>query len=106
MAAGFPFLRQWLYAVLHFPRSLAGDSTVPAASSILVSSEKVVRPFFVVYSFVAILGANYVDIGHLCWDIADTFNGLMAIPNLIALFLLFRYGSETVEGFFSEKEKA
>ena len=24
----------------------------------------------------------------LLWDIADTCNGLMAIPNLIALFLL------------------
>lgn len=24
----------------------------------------------------------------LMWDIADTFNGLMAIPNLIALLLL------------------
>ncbi|MCQ2502098.1 MAG: alanine:cation symporter family protein, partial [Lachnospiraceae bacterium] len=24
----------------------------------------------------------------LIWGIADTFNGLMAIPNLIALFLL------------------
>ena len=24
----------------------------------------------------------------LLWDIADTFNGFMVIPNLIALFLL------------------
>ena len=40
----------------------------------------------VVYSLVAILGAT-VDLG-LIWSIADTFNGLMAIPNLIALFLL------------------
>ncbi|MBQ0165765.1 MAG: alanine:cation symporter family protein [Treponema sp.] len=28
-----------------------------------------------------------MDLG-LMWDIADTFNGLMAIPNLIALLLL------------------
>jgi alanine or glycine:cation symporter, AGCS family len=52
----------------------------------LCSSEKVVRPFLVVYSFVSILGAT-VDLG-LMWDIADTFNGLMAIPNLIGVFLL------------------
>lgn len=52
----------------------------------LFSSNKVVRPFLVVYSLVAILGAT-VDLG-LLWNIADTFNGLMAIPNLIALFLL------------------
>jgi AGCS family alanine or glycine:cation symporter len=47
---------------------------------------KVNKPFMVVYSLVAILGAT-MDLG-LLWDIAETFNGLMAIPNLIALFLL------------------
>jgi len=47
---------------------------------------KSVRPFLVIYSFVAIVGAT-MDLG-LLWDIADTFNGMMAIPNLIALFLL------------------
>ena len=54
--------------------------------SFLCRSEKVVRPFLVVYSFVAILGAT-MDLG-LLWSIADTFNGLMSIPNLIALLLL------------------
>ena len=49
-------------------------------------SERVIRPFMVVYSLVAILGAT-ADLG-LMWNIAETFNGLMAIPNLIALFLL------------------
>ena len=49
-------------------------------------SEKVIKPFMVVYSLVAILGAT-ADLG-LMWNIAETFNGLMAIPNLIALFLL------------------
>lgn len=49
-------------------------------------SEKVIKPFMVVYSLVAILGAT-VDLG-LLWSIAETFNGLMSIPNLIALFLL------------------
>lgn len=49
-------------------------------------SEKVIRLFMVVYSLVAILGAT-ANLG-LMWSIAETFNGLMAIPNLIALFLL------------------
>ena len=49
-------------------------------------SEKVIKPFMVAYSLVAILGAT-ADLG-LMWNIAETFNGLMAIPNLIALFLL------------------
>lgn len=52
----------------------------------LFSSNKVIKPFMLAYSLVAILGAT-VDLG-LIWNIADTFNGLMAIPNLIALFLL------------------
>ena len=45
-----------------------------------------VKPFLVLYSLVAILGAT-VNLG-LVWDIADTFNGLMAVPNLVGLFLL------------------
>ena len=49
-------------------------------------SEKVIKPFMVIYSLVAILGAT-ANLG-LMWSIAETFNGLMAIPNLIALFLL------------------
>ena len=49
-------------------------------------SEKVIKPFMVAYSLVAILGAT-AELG-LMWNIAETFNGLMAIPNLIALFLL------------------
>ena len=49
-------------------------------------SEKAIKPFMVAYSLVAILGAT-ANLG-LMWSIAETFNGLMAIPNLIALFLL------------------
>ncbi len=47
---------------------------------------KLIKPFMFVYSLVAIIGAT-MDLG-LLWSIADTFNGLMAIPNLVALFLL------------------
>ena len=47
---------------------------------------RAVKPFLVLYALAAILGAT-VDLG-LIWDAADTFNGCMAVPNLIALFLL------------------
>ena len=40
----------------------------------------------IIFSLVCIVGA--VGSGTLMWDIADTLNGLMAIPNLIALLLL------------------
>ncbi len=51
-----------------------------------LGGEKLVRPFLVIYSFVSIIGAT-INLG-LLWDIADTFNGLMAVPNLIALLML------------------
>ena len=68
----------------------------------LFRSNKVVRPFFVIYSFVSILGAT-LDLG-LLWDIADTFNGLMSIPNLIALLLLSGTVAQLTKEYF-EKEK-
>lgn len=67
----------------------------------LFSTNKVVRPFLVVYSFVSILGAT-VDLG-LLWDIADTFNGLMAIPNLIALLLLSGTVVKLVKDYFASE---
>ena len=51
-----------------------------------IFSSKVIKIFMVAYALVAILGAT-VDLG-LLWSIAETFNGLMSIPNLIAVFLL------------------
>lgn len=51
-----------------------------------LSSEKVIKPFMVIYSLVAVLGAT-VELD-LLWSIAETFNGLMSIPNLIGLCLL------------------
>lgn len=62
-------------------------------------SEKTIKPFMVIYSLVAILGAT-VDLG-LLWSIAETFNGLMAIPNLIALFLLSGTIVQLVKEYFA-----
>lgn len=62
-----------------------------------LGSAKWIKPFMVVYSLMGIVGAT-MDLG-LLWSIADTFNGLMAIPNLIALFLL----SGTVVKLVKEK---
>lgn len=56
----------------------------------------------VVYSLVAILGAT-VDLG-LLWSIAETFNGLMAIPNLIALMLLSGTVVKLTKEYFSKEE--
>ena len=47
---------------------------------------KAVKPYQLLFVVVIVLGA-VADLG-LVWDISDTLNGLMAIPNLIGLLLL------------------
>lgn len=64
-------------------------------------SARVIRPFMVIYALVAILGAT-MDLG-LLWSIAETFNGLMSIPNLIALFLLSGTVVKLVNEYFSSE---
>ena len=64
-------------------------------------SSKVVKPFMVAYSLVAIVGAT-VDLG-LIWSISDTCNGLMAIPNLIGVFLLSGTVFKLVKEYLQEK---
>ncbi len=58
--------------------------------------------FMILYSLVAIPGA-VVDLG-LLWGIADTCNGMMAIPNLIALFLLSGTLVKLVREYAGKKE--
>lgn len=64
---------------------------------------KVNKPFMLVYSLVAIVGAT-MDLG-LLWSIAETFNGLMAIPNLIAVFLLSGVVVKLVKEHFAKEGK-
>lgn len=56
------------------------------------------KPFMVVYSLVAVIGAT-ADLG-LLWSVAETFNGLMSIPSLIALFLLSGTVVKLVKDYF------
>lgn len=47
---------------------------------------RIIKPYQILFVVIVIVGAT-MEIS-LAWDIADTLNGLMAIPNLIALVLL------------------
>ena len=60
---------------------------------------KVNKPFMIVYALVAIVGAT-MNLG-LMWSIAETFNGLMSIPNLIAVFLLSGVVVKLVKEYFA-----
>ena len=62
------------------------------------------KPFMLVYSLVAIVGAT-MNLG-VMWSIAETFNGLMVIPNLIAVFLLSGVVVKMVKDYFAGKEDA
>lgn len=61
-----------------------------------LGGEKLTRPFLVIYSFVSIIGAT-INLG-LLWDIAETFNGFMSVPNLIALLMLSGHVKKMVLG--------
>lgn len=67
-----------------------------------IASEKVVKPFMVVFSLATILGTT-MEL-KLIWDIADTFNGLMALPNLVALFLLAGTMRKLTKEYFSKNK--
>lgn len=64
-----------------------------------IFSSKMVRPFMVAYSLVAIVGAT-IDLD-LVWSISETFNGLMVIPNLIGVFLLSGPVFKLVKEYFA-----
>ena len=66
-------------------------------------SSRIIKAFMIVYSLVAVLGAT-MDLGML-WSIAETFNGLMAIPNLIAVFLLSGTVVKLVREYFDGEGK-
>ena len=61
------------------------------------------RPFMILYALVAIVGAT-MELG-LMWNIAETFNGLMVIPNLIAVFLLSGVVVRLVKEYFDKEGK-
>ena len=58
-------------------------------------------PFMVLYSLTAIVGAT-MNLG-LMWSIAETFNGLMVIPNLIAVFLLSGVVVKLTKEYFAKE---
>lgn len=64
---------------------------------------KILLPFNIAYSLIAIVGAT-VDLG-VIWSISETFNGFMTIPNLIGVFLLTPVVVKLVREYFAKEEK-
>ena len=61
---------------------------------------KAIRVYQVIFILVVVAGAT-MDLG-LVWDISDTLNGMMAIPNLIALAALSGVVSKLTKEHFSQ----
>ena len=64
---------------------------------------KGVRVFQVIFVLVVVVGC--VSPLSVVWDLADTFNGLMAIPNFIALFALSGVVAKETKKYFSKEDK-
>lgn len=62
---------------------------------------KAIRTYQLLFSLVIVMGCvSPID---LVWDISDTFNGLMAIPNFIALFALSGLAGRLTKAYFSQE---
>lgn len=61
---------------------------------------KVIRPYEIIFCAVIVLGS--VTNLTVVWDMADTLNGLMAIPNLIALLMLSPWLAKYTKSYFAK----
>lgn len=64
---------------------------------------KFAKGYQVAFIIVIVVGA--VASLDVVWDIADTFNGLMAIPNFIALFALSGVVAKLTKDYFTERKR-
>lgn len=65
---------------------------------------KAIRPYQIIFIIVIVVGAT-MDLS-LAWNIADTLNGLMAIPNLIAVIALSGVVVRETKRHFANKAEA
>ena len=56
--------------------------------------------FKIAFALVCVVGA--VGSGQLMWNISDTLNGMMAIPNLVGLLLLSGTVIKLTKEYFSK----
>lgn len=71
---------------------------------IYLFGHKAALPFRIIFTLVVPVGA--VSELELVWNLADLFNGLMAIPNLIALLLLSPVVFKLAKEYFSDPKNA
>ena len=65
------------------------------------NNKNVALAFNILFTLMCIVGS--IGTGKLMWDISDTMNGLMAIPNLIALLLLSGTVAKLTKDYFKQR---
>ena len=64
---------------------------------------RILLPFNIAYALISIIGAT-MDLG-LIWSISETFNGFMAVPNLIGVFLLAPVLLKLIREYFDKEQR-
>ena len=90
-----------LCLILFATSTIVGWALYGARCCEYLFGNKSIRVYQVIYVIMAFMGAT-MDLS-LAWDISDTFNGLMAIPNLIALLGLSSVVIKLTKEYFSNK---
>jgi AGCS family alanine or glycine:cation symporter len=67
------------------------------------NNKTVILVYKVIFILVCVVGAT--GSGTLMWNIADTLNGMMAIPNLVALLALSGVVAKETKDYFGNKVK-
>ncbi|MBP3650732.1 MAG: sodium:alanine symporter family protein [Clostridia bacterium] len=84
--------------------TIVGWGLYGARCAEFILGSKILLPFNIAYCLVSILGAT-TDLG-LVWGISDTFNGFMAVPNLIGVFLLAPVVLRLIKEHFNKQPEA
>ncbi|MCQ2402026.1 MAG: sodium:alanine symporter family protein [Lachnospiraceae bacterium] len=70
----------------------------------ITNNNKIVNWVYkIIFIIMCVVGAT--GSGTLMWDISDTLNGLMAIPNLIALLFLSKVVADEIKAYFAAHPK-
>lgn len=96
------FILMLCLAFFAFTTILGWDYYSERCLEYLTGSQKAVKVYRYIYILAVFIGP-YMTVSAV-WNIADIFNGLMAFPNLIALFALSGIVGKETKEYFSQKK--
>ncbi len=95
------FILMICLAFFAFTTILGWDYYSERCLEYLTGSQKFIKPYRILYIAAVFIGP-YLTVAAV-WNIADIFNGLMAFPNLIALFALSGVVGKETREYFAKK---